>query len=103
MGTNKKTVVPLTNGVGVRSFSVEHAERLLRMKNGGGWSLPEGSKFEFVDNGINVRRNTGSNKGVEKKAPNTKGNRPSEPDKIPCPDNDNPGAGSDVNGVSGVG
>lgn len=103
MGTDKKTVVPLTNGVEVRSFSVEHAERLLRMKNGGGWSLPEGSKFEFVDNGIDIRRNTGSDKGAEKKAPNTKSNRPSKPDKVPRTNDNNPGNRSALNGVSGMG
>ena len=38
------------------SFSVEHAERILRMKNNGGWQLPEKSKYTFDSkNGIRIR------------------------------------------------
>lgn len=103
MGTYKQTTVPLTNGVGVRKFSVEHAERLLRMKNGGGWSLPDGSNFEFVDNGINVRRNPESGTRTEEKAHNTKSGRPSKPCKVSRANNDNPKYGETVDGLSGVG
>lgn len=39
-----------------QSFSVEHAERLLRMKNNGGWQLPEKSKYTFDSkNGIRIK------------------------------------------------
>ena len=37
-----------------QEFEISHAERLLRIKNNGGWQLPEKSTFEFVDNGIRV-------------------------------------------------
>lgn len=41
-----------------REFEIAHAERLLRMKNNGGWKLPENSQFEFDnDYGIRYRRN----------------------------------------------
>lgn len=41
-----------------REFEITHAERLLRMKNNGGWKLPENSQFEFNnDYGIRYRRN----------------------------------------------
>lgn len=41
-----------------REFEITHAERLLSMKNNGGWKLPENSQFEFDnDYGIRYRRN----------------------------------------------
>lgn len=39
-----------------REFTAAHAERLLRMRNNGGWVLPENSKFSFdKENGIKRR------------------------------------------------
>ena len=36
-----------------RDFTVAHAERLLRLRDGGGWRLPEVSNFTFdKENGI---------------------------------------------------
>lgn len=36
-----------------RDFTAAHAERLLRLRDGGGWRLPDGSKFTFdKENGI---------------------------------------------------
>lgn len=41
-----------------KEFEITHAERLLRMKNNGGWKLPENSQFEFDnEHGIRYRRN----------------------------------------------
>lgn len=38
-------------------FEINHAERLLRMPNNGGWQLPEKTPFEFSkENGINIKR-----------------------------------------------
>lgn len=40
-----------------RSFSIAHAERLLRARDSG-WVLPEDSKFEFdKEHGLRVRAN----------------------------------------------
>lgn len=51
---------------GVESeFDLEHAERILRMQNNGGWELPNNSKFQFsLENGI-TRKVQKSSKGTE--------------------------------------
>ena len=55
----KTTIVTLVaNGV-TQDFEFAHAERLLQMPRNGGWMLPEGSRFEFKDNALLCRRNTG--------------------------------------------
>ncbi len=47
----------------LRVFEISHAERILRMKNNGGWKLPEDSKFEFSkENGIKYKRNKRASK-----------------------------------------
>lgn len=46
-----------------REFEISHAERLLRMPNNGGWHLPENSKFEFVNNGLQRRQDKKGNSG----------------------------------------
>ena len=59
----KTTIVTLTaNGV-TQAFEISHAERLLRMPNNGGWHLPEDSKFEFVNNGLQRRQDKKENSG----------------------------------------
>lgn len=41
-----------------RAFSISHAERLLSIRDNGGWQLPEDSPFEFSkEYGIRVRAN----------------------------------------------
>lgn len=47
-----------------RTFEFSHAERLLKMRNNGGWVLPQDSKFEMTENGLKYRTNT---KGAEGK------------------------------------
>ena len=48
-------------------FEINHAERLLRMPNNGGWQLPKDSDFKFTnDNGIEYRRNKKTDNGAEK-------------------------------------
>ena len=62
--TAKTTNVILEcEALGQREFEVSHAERLLGMVNNGGWRLPKDSKFEFVDNGLRLRRNTKEDSG----------------------------------------
>ena len=52
-----KTITLTANGV-ERSFEVSLAERLMRMKNNGGWGLPKTSKYEFTkENGFTAKRN----------------------------------------------
>lgn len=52
--------VELTTGTQTQIFEVNHAERLLRMPNNGGWKLPEDSPYKFdKGNGITVRTNKG--------------------------------------------
>ena len=57
---NAKTtfVTLVANGVS-RDFDFDHAERLLRMPRNGGWKLPENSKFEFVNDALQRKRNKG--------------------------------------------
>ena len=51
----KTTFVTLVVGEQKQDFEFSHAERLLRMRNNGGWHLPEGSKFVFEDNALHRR------------------------------------------------
>ncbi len=55
MNAKTTTVTLMANNV-TREFEISHAERLLRMPNNGGWHLPENSKFEFVNNGLQRRQ-----------------------------------------------
>lgn len=55
MNAKTTTVTLVANGV-TRDFELSHAERLLKMPRNGGWKLPEGSKFEFVDYAIRRRQ-----------------------------------------------
>jgi hypothetical protein len=49
-----------------KEFDADHAERLLLMKNNGGWHLPSDSKFEFdKENGIRYRRDNQENTGAK--------------------------------------
>lgn len=49
-------------------FEINHAERLLRMPNNGGWYLPEDSAYKFdFKNGIGVRENKKGNNGAKEK------------------------------------
>lgn len=38
-----------------QDFEISHAERLLMMRNNGGWKLPKESNFEFTKDGIKYR------------------------------------------------
>lgn len=56
MNAKTTTVTLVANGV-TQDFEFAHAERILRMPKNGGWKLPEDSKFEFIDNGLQRRGN----------------------------------------------
>ena len=62
MNAKSTTVTLVANGV-TREFEFSHAERLLRMPNNGGWTLPEKSKFEFVDYALRRRTDKKGNSG----------------------------------------
>lgn len=52
-------------------FELGHAERLLRMPNNGGWTLPEKSPFQFdPTNGIRPKSNQGTAQRAEEKTDN---------------------------------
>jgi len=62
----------------VQSFTVEHASRLLSLKNSV-WSVPSESEFEFVDNAIRKKPgSTTTGKKAEKK-PTSKRRKTSKP------------------------
>ena len=46
-----------------QDFAVEHAERLLRMPNNGGWVLPEDSPFVLTSDGLRPKSNKERDKG----------------------------------------
>jgi hypothetical protein len=62
MNAKTTTVTLVANGV-TREFEYSHAERLLQMPNNGGWKLAEGSKYEFVNNGLRSCGNKKENRG----------------------------------------
>lgn len=69
----KTQVVTLENGVlnVTQEFEINHAERLLRMPNNGGWQLPKDSQYKFdFNNGIGFRKNNERNNGAEKASDN---------------------------------
>ena len=62
--TTKVLLVVPEHGI-QQDFTLEHAERLLRMPRNGGWTLPKNSKFELTENGLKYRANTKGNKGKQ--------------------------------------
>ena len=48
----KITKVKLEANGMVREFTPEHAERLLRMPNNGGWKIAKGEKLILTENGF---------------------------------------------------
>lgn len=68
MAKGKLSEVELFNkGLNVRqSFEINQAERLLRLPNNGGWTLPDDSEYYFnFDNGIGRKQNKKGNNGTE--------------------------------------
>ncbi len=54
-----------------REFEFSHAERLLKMRNNGGWKLPEKSKFQFdSENGLRYKQDKKADSGAEEKSGN---------------------------------
>jgi hypothetical protein len=58
--------VVLQVGDKTQEFEINHAERILRMPNNGGWHLPEDSNYLMDEvNGLTIKRNKGKNKKSE--------------------------------------
>jgi hypothetical protein len=58
------------NGV-TREFTIEIAERLLKMPNNGGWKLPDSSNLIFEgQNGFTIKRDSGTNQATKKNSGN---------------------------------
>jgi len=65
----KANVVELFDGSNnhKQEFDINHAERLLRMPNNGGWTLPDDSPYQFEqNNGITIKQSVGTSKSPEK-------------------------------------
>jgi len=78
---NKIQMVELeANGVR-QSLEINHAERLLRMPNNGGWVLPENSRYTFdFNNGIEFKRNTREIKQAGTERADSESNQAAEQD-----------------------
>lgn len=53
----KVSTVRLQVGDRIEVFGVEHAERLLRMPNNGGWRIADDENKELMENGFRTIRN----------------------------------------------
>lgn len=73
--------------LGVTYFSLEHADKLLRMKNNGGWELADNTLKFDIENGIT--RNTKKDSGATQKGSNQPGETPRTEIGVPYPTNDN--------------
>lgn len=63
---NKITLVVPAHNL-KQEFEIEHAEKILRMQNNGGWQLPENSEFIFdLNNGIGLKQNKGNTAKAKK-------------------------------------
>lgn len=59
-------IVELQGGGKKQGFEVSHAERLLNLKNNGGWQLADKSEFTFNKaNGTITRRNKKDTKAAD--------------------------------------
>lgn len=67
MADNTNELVKLQVKVGseirTNSFEIDHASRLLRHANNGGWHLPSGSNFKFSKKDGVTRRSNSSKAG----------------------------------------
>ncbi len=63
----KTTFVTLAVGNVTQDFEFTHAERILRMRNNGGWKLPADSKFEFVEHALRYRKSEKRDNGKQER------------------------------------
>ena len=55
----KVNTIRLQVGERIEAFEVEHAERILRMRNNGGWHIADDEKVELTKNGLRLRKDKG--------------------------------------------
>lgn len=68
-----KVVLETADGA-QQEFEINHAERILRHPDNGGWKLPDDSPFEFdFYDGIRKRTNQGNSAEAAKGGDNTQG------------------------------
>ena len=54
-----------------QEFEINHAERILRMPDNGGWRLPDDSNYQMDEvNGLTSKRNKGKDKKSEEEPNN---------------------------------
>ena len=54
-----------------QEFEINHAERILRMPDNGGWRLPDDSNYQMDEvNGLTSKRNKGKDKKSEEDSNN---------------------------------
>lgn len=61
----KTTSVRLQVGSRIETFEIEHAERLLRMPNNGGWKIAKGEKLILTENGFKPIRHREGDSSAE--------------------------------------
>lgn len=54
---SKVTTIRLQVGSRIEAFEAEHAERLLRMPNNGGWHIADDENKELTENGFRTIKN----------------------------------------------
>lgn len=55
-----------------QEFDINHAERILRMPNNGGWTLPENSPYQFDNqNGLTIKPSARATKIAKEESDNT--------------------------------
>ena len=63
-----------------QTFEINHAERILRMPNNGGWQLPKDSPYYFDKNGIGYKQNQKGSTKPEETGNNQQGDNTAEQD-----------------------
>lgn len=58
----KVNTIRLQVGERIEAFEVEHAERILRMRNNGGWHIADDEKVELTKNGFRPRKDKGGDR-----------------------------------------
>ena len=54
-----------------QEFEINHAERILRMPDNGGWRLPDDSNYQMDEvNGLTIKRDKGKDKKSEEEPNN---------------------------------
>lgn len=68
-----KVILRVKGSTQTKEFDLDHAERILRLRNNGNWEIPENSQFEFKDNAINIKPDKGETKEATKRRRNKQG------------------------------